>query len=200
MKFNNKNTNKNQEGLSLIETMVALGVMVVGLLGGLMLATYALSYVKESRNRMIASNLVQEGIEVVRSQRDSNWLEAETDWLFAIPESNKGVIKFNSSQGMFLGQADDNVGDFNPEDLETIKNFPVVRIFDDSSASGIFRFIENPPDSAIFSGFYRVITTKPIGDDKLLVVCYVGWERRGKIKLVQAEEHLYNWRHLPESP
>lgn len=58
----------------MIETIVAIFIMVTALSAGTGLAIYALSSSDTAKNQTIAGNLAREGIEAVRIVRDSNWL------------------------------------------------------------------------------------------------------------------------------
>jgi type II secretory pathway pseudopilin PulG len=68
-----------QSGQSLIETIVAIFILVTALVAGLGLALYAVTHSANAKNQIVATNLAREGIEVVRMVRDSNWLAAEDD-------------------------------------------------------------------------------------------------------------------------
>ena len=65
---------KNQSGQSLIETIIALFVLTTGLISGLALAIFTFGTSSEITNQLTATGLAREGIEAVRSKRDSNWL------------------------------------------------------------------------------------------------------------------------------
>lgn len=67
----------NQTGQTLIETIIAIFVLVTALTTGLGLAIYAFGTSSLTQNEVIASNLAREGAEVVRMMRDSNWLAAD---------------------------------------------------------------------------------------------------------------------------
>jgi type II secretory pathway pseudopilin PulG len=68
-----------QSGQTLIETITALFILSMALVAGLSLAIYSSMQSTNNRDRIIASNLAREGIELVRMLRDSNWLAAEDD-------------------------------------------------------------------------------------------------------------------------
>ena len=61
----------------MIETIIAIFVLVTALTSSLGLAIYVFSSSSLSQNEIIASNLAREGVEVVRMMRDSNWLAAD---------------------------------------------------------------------------------------------------------------------------
>lgn len=67
----NRSTSK---GFTLVEALIAIAILITAVVGPISLigdATHRLYY---SRDRLIALNLAQEGIEVVRQKRDSNML------------------------------------------------------------------------------------------------------------------------------
>src|SRR3989344_8540644 len=72
-------TNKNNDGFTLIETIVAVGIIVIGLVSALTLITNSFFYVSNIGDRLVAANLAAEGLEVARNIRDNNWL-ANLSW------------------------------------------------------------------------------------------------------------------------
>ncbi len=64
-------------GQTLIETLVAIFILVTAVLSAIGVIIYALGTSSVSRNQIVALNLAREGIDVVRSMRDSNWLAAD---------------------------------------------------------------------------------------------------------------------------
>jgi type II secretory pathway pseudopilin PulG len=75
MKFNSN----SQSGQSLIETIVAVFILVTALVAGLGLALYAVANSTNAKNQLVASNFARQGIEAIRMMRDTNWLVAEDD-------------------------------------------------------------------------------------------------------------------------
>ncbi len=71
MNFRN---NKNQSGQTLIETVVAVFILVMGITASLGLANYSLNATGNIRKQIIAMGLAREGIEAVKNMRDTNWL------------------------------------------------------------------------------------------------------------------------------
>lgn len=70
----------SQRGFTLIETFVAITILVTAVAGPLTLAQKGLTSALVARDQLMASFLAQEGIEYVRQQRDSNSLQ-NLDWL-----------------------------------------------------------------------------------------------------------------------
>ena len=67
----------DQSGQTLIETIIAIFVLVTALTSSLAMGVYVFSSSTLSQNEIVASNLAREGVEVVRMMRDSNWLAAD---------------------------------------------------------------------------------------------------------------------------
>lgn len=63
---------KPNSGFTLLETMVAVAVLAMVIIGPLELATRSIGYAKISQNQIIASYLAQEAIEFITNKRDSN--------------------------------------------------------------------------------------------------------------------------------
>ena len=72
--------NKGLTGFTLIETLVAITILTLGIVGPLELAYKSISYTKLSQNKITASYLAQEGMELVRYIRDTNKINSNP-WL-----------------------------------------------------------------------------------------------------------------------
>ncbi len=69
-----KNKNFNKKGFSLAEVVVAMFVLVAGLGAVIALMSSNLNNSIDSRNKIIASELTQEGLELARNVRDNGML------------------------------------------------------------------------------------------------------------------------------
>lgn len=65
---------KSQIGQTLIETIVAIFILVTAISAGLSMSIYALNSSINSKNYTIAINLAREGADAARMMRDTNWL------------------------------------------------------------------------------------------------------------------------------
>jgi Tfp pilus assembly protein PilV len=78
-RFLTTRTKRKQRGQSMLELVVALGVLVSGVIGMITLGIASLKAEQISSRKIVAYNLAREGLEVVRHVRDSNWLHGYTD-------------------------------------------------------------------------------------------------------------------------
>lgn len=64
---------KNKKGFSLIEVLAVLFIVSISMLGLVSLIIQNIQAQSVNKNNLIAYNLAQEGIELIRQVRDSNW-------------------------------------------------------------------------------------------------------------------------------
>lgn len=67
-------TGRSSDGFTLLETLVAVSLVTIAIVAPMTLASRALTASYHARDQLIASQLAQEGIEVVRQIRDNNIL------------------------------------------------------------------------------------------------------------------------------
>jgi type II secretory pathway pseudopilin PulG len=66
---------KNQKGQSLLELLVAILILVMVVTATITLIVTSINAGRASRDKLLATNLAREGIEIVRNIRDSNWVD-----------------------------------------------------------------------------------------------------------------------------
>ena len=102
MKFKKiKNNNfSSSSGFTIIEAMIAAVVISIGLIGALTLCTISMKFGRISLNRVIAANLAQEGIEVIRSMRDNYWLNGDDPWVESPFNADEdGIVVWDTLSG-----------------------------------------------------------------------------------------------------
>ncbi|MCK4520858.1 prepilin-type N-terminal cleavage/methylation domain-containing protein [Candidatus Parcubacteria bacterium] len=203
------------EGFSLLEVLVAITVLIVGLVGAIGLIVYNVSISRASPEKIIAVNLAQEGIEVVRNIRDSNWL-AGVVWDQDIPSGNSIPIFTDNNRNDWpsdpdkwrlshIGAAESWKEDVYYDDIDKFygqskKQSTNPAQFPDDWISTIFTrkititefFVidENPRKFA----FIKIVMAK-FWPDQVKVISQVDWtDRSGNSHTIILENHLYNWR------
>ncbi len=175
----NKKKSKKQIGFGILEVVVSIGIITIGMIGVLSLIVQNTQVYYVNKSRYTAVMLAQEGIELVRNIRDSNW-RTGADWNSSIVgdgsyriESNAGTISLLDVDG---SPAIDNLD---------------ARLKMDSS--GIYQHTngDNTP-------YYRIIETStdgcPSADDCLRFIAHVRWRERGNVYNHKTEVYLYDWR------
>ncbi len=129
-------------GSILMEVLVSLFILSLGLTGGATLIIMSITSNQINKNRVIATNLAQEGIEGIRNIRDTNWLTYSSNlrecWLFWEDTNEDGVIddddepctpNINGQNDHPIGKSNDNTyeasflvdfGDVNTNDFRWI--------------------------------------------------------------------------------
>lgn len=161
---------KHSPGFTLVEALVASGIVMVALTSILGLLTLSLRQASFVQNQLIAANLAQEGLEMVHAIRNDNWLNGRP---------------FNAG----LDNGDWRV-DYRQATLLTWTDQPLS--FD--PASGFYQYVSGTP-----TNFKRKIsiTRNPGGrPDEILVQSRVDWTTRGISFSTVAEDHLFNWYPL----
>lgn len=72
--------NKYTKSFTLVETLTAMAIIIMAILGPLTVAVYSFSYATETRDNITSTYLASEGIELLRYKRDSIYL----NYLFKI--------------------------------------------------------------------------------------------------------------------
>lgn len=65
----------NQRGFTVLELMVGIVIFTVGLLGAYLLVQSSESVSVQSKNEIVGANIMREQIELLKNNRDSNWLQ-----------------------------------------------------------------------------------------------------------------------------
>jgi len=164
-KMQNLKFRQNMAGFTLIETIVAVGIIVIGLVSALTLITNSLFYVSNIGDRLIAANLTAEGLEVARNIRDNNWI-ANLSW-------NSGLAD------------GDYQASYNSTVLSPYGGNPLL--FD--NGSGLYNYSSGSP-----TNYIRRISIANLSSYEIRVVSTVTWQRRGVTYSNSAESHLFNWK------
>ncbi len=178
---------KNNRAFSLLEVTLAMGVLVIGILGVFSLVIQNAKVQTFNKQYLIASMLAQEGIEIVRNKRDSNWLDDDLDWYEGITDGNNSFSVDYSDPYNF---------DFSPNDISNSK----AQLYLDAN-----HFYTHISTGNVATSFYRLIEIHNFTDnsnpadgeeDSFRVVSTVQWTGQGQTHEYVAETLLYNWRGL----
>lgn len=161
----------NNNGFSLLEVIAVIFIITVGLIGVLSLIVQNIQVQYINKNDLIASQLAQEGLELIRNQRDTNWLDGK-NWDWKIQGNSSGA-----EHEVVYNDIPKSASGFQPLYIKT----------------GFYTHESN--GGAVPTPFSRLITiTNVAGNDPFSrVVCEVQWQERGTTHTYKAETVLYDW-------
>lgn len=158
-----------KKGQFLIESWVAISILVVGFLGIFSLLSRSLSLNNIVSSQYIASNLAAEGIEVVKNLIDHNIIQGEP-WNSDI-RTGFYEVSYDSSSLTSVDPANLNLLSF-------------------SSSTNTYNYQNGQPP--YFKRLIEIINnTNP---DEIIVKSTVNWQIRGGSYSVNLEDHFFNWR------
>jgi type II secretory pathway pseudopilin PulG len=173
---------KNKGGFTIIEALVAFAVLTLSLGPLLVVVTMSARISSSIKNNLTASMLAQEGIEVVRAIRDTNWLKVPEDPFYtnlnggADGSTETGTVQYNSSAIVIVGPS------------------PYLK-FD--SSSGLYSY-----DSGSPAPYKRTIKITKIPNPanpgnpcvELKVESVVTWQENNRLRTITVEDHLFDWK------
>lgn len=177
--MNHSSTLKEQKGLTLVEALVTLLVLSMGIIPSVAVLSFSTRISSLIKNNLIAANLAQEGVEIVRSVRDKNW--------FA--NGNPPWDRHLHDCGGANNDCDREVQwDTGGPLLNLVSNPPLQF----NSATGRYSY-----DGGIDTIFRRSVkitkTADPCGCE-LIVMSTVDWTQYGRTRTQNVEAHLFNWK------
>ncbi len=161
---------KINKGFTLIGTIIAVN-LIIALTGGIFLLIHQSTIlVSDIFFKHKAAYLAQEGIEIVRNIRDTNWLEGEL-W----------------DQGILTG---DWEIDYKTQNL--IRSYAGTKLNID--AQGFYSYSPGAETK-----FKRKITIQREdldgdGEEEIQIWSRVQWEKRGRSFDITVQKNLYNWK------
>lgn len=171
---------KRQKAFTLIEVLVAITILIVGIISGFVLVTRALYNVAVIKDRLTASFLAQEGIELTRQIRDSNFLR--------ILNGESAGWRNGLGDGTYIIES--KVDSEEPIGLVSIGEDENRFFFYDDTFK-IYNYNAGEPTT-----FNRKIRITTINDNEIRVESTIQWKTRTIDFDLIVEDHLYNWMKL----
>jgi Tfp pilus assembly protein PilV len=206
---------KNAPGQGLLEMIIAIGILTTGLLSTMTLTTASLSATKDTETRLVAASLSREGIEVIRSLRDTNWLIGQS-WnagLFGAGNNRTATAVFapGATAAWTL--------DFSAQDVDDAAAAVFLGITPGSTTEHLYiqTVGGGMPQGAIPTPYRRLVSLFPIcrsdttgletvvtgeqaacagGETEIGVDVFsrVSWSVKRQQHTVTTEEKMYDWR------
>jgi len=179
---------RNNRGLTLVETLVAISILIVAVVMSLSVYADNIAKAQISRDRSIATYLAEEGIELVR--------------MVAYSDMNKGnepTISLNQCQNANGCQ----VADTHWEGVIMFKNCPGGGACDplkmntnvDSTSYGVYGHTPDAVDWKDTPFTRKILVSNNSGADDFeqTVTSTVTWDYRGTTQTVSLKTYLYNY-------
>jgi len=177
----NRMNKKTKKGFTLVETFIAITVLIVSLVGPLSIAADSLKSAYYARDEITAFYLAQEGLEYVRALRDQNYLASPAQpWL-------TGITDCLSSVGANPPNVSCQVDFPNFSHSVCANNLCTALVVD---SNGLFN-----TQNGTKSNFTRTLTIVPVAgtSDEVAVGVTVSWVSAGINRSFKLSEHLFNW-------
>ena len=179
---------KSGAGFTLIETVVALALIVSGVVGAFSLALTGVTDASVSKNKLIAVNLAQEGIELVRKIRDDNELAGNANWVaYLFPGA---LCSYSWKIDLFT-----TTGPLVSSDGSPLNYAPAMGLYSYSSVGAspsLFTRqiqVERPGGAGCMQGKRAEFPDSV----QMRVRSIVTWNERSLLKTVSLEEAFYDW-------
>lgn len=163
----------NFSGFTLMEVLTVLFVISIGLLGVVSLIVQNVQSQSFNKKNIIAYELAQESIELIRQTRDTNWRATSPARAW--------------DAGLASG---DYYMDYRNDVPTLTATGQFQELYLDQNGYYIHDFSNTYPDS----GFSRLVSINKIDNSKMSVIAQVKWGDRGKTFSYVLETLLYNWR------
>ena len=179
----NKKKNKNTNGFTLVETLVALFVFSVSVLSVMLALTRGISGTIYAKDKMVAEYLSQEGIEYFRNMRDTSQ--------FYTDDKNAGWGEFvgnltsrcTTNNGCYF---DNNENSFDFKKISACSSKCPKFLYD--AQTGKYNYNEGSP-----STFSRKMSIIEIDNDNIKIISKVTYSTGLSEGSVSLSENLSNW-------
>jgi len=167
---------------TLIETFVAISVLLITLVGPLTLAEQALKSAYYSRDEITAYYLAQEGIELVRAVRDYNYLNGYS-WLTSLDECTDATPCEEDFTSSLPGIQQCQNGICGSRTLGPLT----------IDSLGLYDY--NQGGASPFTRTLTIGSVAPNGNggDEVIATVNVTWVSVGISQHINLSEHFFNW-------
>ena len=171
------NKKHQEKGFTLAELMIAIFVFTIGILGAYGVIQQSAQFIKHASNHLTAAYLAQEGIEMIKNIRDTNFLEKHLGYDPSNPwEEGFGTEGcYEIDWYMLFNEVDPNI-------LSCASRYLKI------DANGTYNYSNGET-----TNFQREIWINSDGPDSKMIRVKVKWQEGSKNYEFETIEKIYNW-------
>ena len=173
------------KGFTLIETLIAISILVLAVTGAFAAAQNGISSATFSKDQIVAFYLAEEGIEEIRNLRDQNGL-AGVSWLSGIAGSVNDPCYFGNVCMVDAVSPDKVISKCGTE----AGSCPVLKQDPDT---GFFGYDSDWADSP-FKREVQLVQVSPSNSHEVTIVVTVTWAKGLLSRQFQAKENIFDWQ------
>ena len=179
-----------QRGFTLLETMIAIAVLLIGVVGPISIIGDALSKIYFARDQAIAVNLAQEGIEAIRQARDTNILKGNA-WETGFTPSQCGV---SFTKACVIDFSSAGVG-ANIQSCGGACTATESLVY--TNSDGLYhQYQSSVPGTAVATIFHRTVKAQTISTTEDKVTSTITWTTGNIPGSVSVSESIFRWAQL----
>ena len=171
----------------MLETLFALVILTTGFFSAFALLRKSISVTQTSINQLIAANLAQEGIEIVRNMRDSIYVEGD-DW--GVVVDNGHLNQHGCLVNPINCEVDIDINNKKPLDEDDNAYLKVDSNDQYQYSSGVDSKFRRWVNLTQGEGFCTEIAT---ADDCIMINVDILWSERGNDFTFSVEDYIYNF-------
>ena len=171
----------NTSGFTLIETLVALAILLVSIAGPLTIASKGLQSSIYARDQITAFYLEQDAIEYIRSKRDGNTLSLAANWLsgFGIngvaPDCTRDIK-------CVVDVKNDTISECPAGGCLPLRYNESTGFYGYSGADSVSRFTRE----------VQIVSVNP--PDEVTIVVSIYWQTGVFVRSFTVKENIFNWQ------
>lgn len=180
----NMNYFNYKKGFTLIETLVALSIFSVSIVGIIVVSGQGLNDVNFVKTRFVASYFAQEALESARNMRDTNMLTLQQQ---GVADADQIWATFKSNTASCFSDTGCSLNTFSNDYTDTIACQTDYGCGFRYREEGIFGYVDGEP------GIYRKLFFTEVSPNELLVTATAYWNQGSVQKQVSVSTYLFKW-------
>jgi prepilin-type N-terminal cleavage/methylation domain-containing protein len=172
------------KGFTLVETLVAVSILVVAVTGAYSAAQTGLSSATFSKDEVIAFYLAQESVEGIRNFRDANALKHAPSWLSGIADtSGDPCYPADGHHACMIDPLTATLSSCNGD-------VAACQIVKQDPATGFYGYDSSWTDTP----FQRAIVLNTVNSNEVSITVSVSWHKGIVQRTFKVRENILNWQ------